>query len=229
MVKWYGLAALSLVGGAAAAEARLTAQEVRWLQAAGPLLAHARQQAVPVDIVVQPQAGPNDVPFAMGYDGKRCKLVLSMRGGGDADAVLAGSAPALQPLLMEAVAAHEFAHCWRNVQGQWLRLPAGFTEGGDEAGSPELLRAAKQQREQRREEGYADLAALAWTAQAHPGEYARVYAWLSALRQTEPAARSAHDTRPWLRLARDGTVFASSVTPFANVENLWQRGLLSGD
>ena len=71
----------SLCAPAAAAE--LTPMETRWLQAAAPVLAYSQQLNLPIDIVVQPQARPNDVPMAMGFEGNRCKLVLSMRGNGD--------------------------------------------------------------------------------------------------------------------------------------------------
>jgi len=52
---------------ASAGAAQLTETETRWLQAGSPVLAYAKQELkLPIDIVVQPQAGPNDVPLAMG-------------------------------------------------------------------------------------------------------------------------------------------------------------------
>src|SRR5690349_11720719 len=190
-------AAASLAAGAAsAASSDLTASEKRWLVAAYPVLEYARSLPLPIDIVVQPQAGPDDVPLAMGFADGRCKLVISLRGNPDAEKQLAGVAPAEQGELIEAMAAHEIAHCWRYAQGAWHALPAGFVEVGEEsAADPSLLAASKAMREMRREEGYADLVALAWTRRRHPGDYARVHGWLDRLRAVQPVAHSGHDTR----------------------------------
>jgi hypothetical protein len=84
-------------------------------------------------------------------------------------------------------------------------------------------------RETRREEGYADLVALAWTHDRHPGDYGRIYAWLEKLRQDQPVARNGHDTRAWVRLARDGARFGSAGKPFEDAAPLWREGLLSDD
>ena len=214
----------------ARAEATLTAQETRWLSAAGPVLAYSQRLNLPIDIIVQPHARPGDVPLAMGFDGKRCKLVLSMRGNPDADAILDKVPEAGRGLLIEAITAHEVGHCWRYAHGVWHALPAGFVETGEEvADSDSLLAAAKEMRDSRREEGYADLVALAWTARNHPGAYAEVYGWLAALRGEQPVARNAHDTRAWVALARDAGAFGQAVTPFEDVESLWSKGLLIDD
>jgi len=213
-----------------AGAATLTAQETRWLTAASPVLAYSRQLKLPLDIIVQPEAKPGDVPLAIGFDGGRCKLVLSLRGNTDAEAVLAKAPDELKPQLIEAMAAHEVAHCWRHAQGAWHALPAGFVETGEEtAPSAELLAESKSMRETRREEGYADLAALAWTRHRHPDNYGRVYAWLEALRDNQPVARAGHDTRAWVRLARDGARFGAADSPFEDAAPLWREGLLSND
>jgi hypothetical protein len=215
---------------AAAGAAELTPQETRWLNAASPVLAYSRQLKLPIDIIVQPEARPGDVPLAMGFDGGRCKLVLSLRGNTDAEAVLSGAPDELKPQLIEAMAAHEVAHCWRHAQGAWNVLPAGFVETGEEsAPSAELLAASKAMRETRREEGYADLAALAWTRHRHPDGYGRVYAWLAGLRQNQPVARAGHDTRAWVRLAGDGARFGAAASPFDDAAPLWREGLLSSE
>lgn len=215
---------------AAAGAAALTPLETRWLGAASPVLAYAQRLRLPIDIIVQPQARPGDVPLAMGFDGNRCKLVLSLRGNPEAEAQLAGVAPALQPELIEAMAAHEVGHCWRYAQGVWHALPAGFVEVGEEsAANAALLAESKAMRENRREEGYADLVALAWTRHRHPADYARVYGWLEALRHDVPVAHSGHDTRAWVRLARDGARFGQAAAPFEDVAPLWREGLLSAD
>jgi hypothetical protein len=214
----------------AASAADLTALEKRWLGAAYPVLEYARGVQLPIDIIVQPQAGPNDVALAMGFDGGRCKLVVSLRGNPDAEKVLDGVAPAQQGELIEAMAAHEIAHCWRYAQGAWHALPAGFVEVDNEtAADPSLLAASKAMREMRREEGYADLVALAWTRRSHPDEYARVHAWLGEVRGEQPVARGGHDTRVWVRLAADGKRFGGANKPFEDAAPLWQEGLVNDE
>jgi ADP-ribose pyrophosphatase YjhB (NUDIX family) len=214
-----------------AGAATLTEQETRWLQAAAPVLAYSQQLKLPIDIVVQPVAGPNDVPIAMGFDGQRCKLVLSMRGKGDADAILADAAPEQRALMIEAMVAHEVGHCWRYAHGVWHALPAGFIDGA--AGrAPEEARLAalvREMREMRREEGFSDLVALAWTARRHPRHYQAVRDWLAGLRQAQPVPRGGHDTLAWVALAADPAVFAFGATPFDAVDGVWLAGLRQDD
>jgi hypothetical protein len=194
------------------------------------VLDYARSLPLPIDVVVQPQAGPDDVPLAMGFADGRCKLVVSLRGNPDAEKVLAGVPQDVQGGLIEAMAAHEIAHCWRYAQGAWHVLPAGFVEVGEEiAADPSLLAASKAMREMRREEGYADLVALAWTRHKHPGDYARVHAWLDKVRAVQPVARSGHDTRIWVKLAADGSRFGSAGKPFEDAAVLWKEGLVSDE
>lgn len=207
--------------------AQLTPQETRWLRAAAPVLDYARSIDLPVDVIVQPKADAGDVPLAMGFARGRCKLVLSMRGNSDAEKVLGGVAAHEQPLLIEAMAAHELAHCWRYARGEWNALPAGFVETGTEtARDPRLLAASKAMRETRREEGFADLVALAWIQRTRPAEYARVHGWLSGVRGSVATPRSSHDTRTWVGLAADGGRFDSGASPFAAAGALWRQGLL---
>ncbi|MDB5963024.1 MAG: hypothetical protein JWP59_4318 [Massilia sp.] len=238
MLKSIFTAAILLTAVAAPA-AELTAQETHWLQAAAPVLAYAKQLALPIDIVVQPKAGPGDVPMAMGYDGKRCKLVLSMRGrmDGDADAILAGLPAGQQALMIEAMAAHEIGHCWRYANGVWHALPAGFVDrdgaagagANANAGETGLAALRREMREMRREEGFSDLVALAWTARRHPQQYQSVLAWLQAVRLAQPTPRGGHDTLGWVRLAHNPAVFAADGTPFEAVDALWTEGLLRED
>jgi len=137
---------------------------------------------------------------------------------------------AARPELIEAMAAHEIAHCWRYVQGAWHALPAGFVEVGDEAsGDGALLEAAKHMRETRREEGFADLAALAWTRLNNPSGYERVYGWLERVRGQVSVDKSGHDTRVCVRLAKDGERLAGGATPFESANGLWREGLLNDD
>jgi len=229
MLKQLLIATFTLIP-ALAAGAQLTEMEMRWLKAASPVLAYSKRINLPIDIIVQPQAKPNDVPLAMGFADGRCKLVLSMRGNPDAEGILQKVPEAERALLIEVMAAHEIGHCWRYVQGVWHALPAGFTEAGEErAESAELLAESKAMRENRREEGFADLVALAWTQRFHPEQYGRVYAWLEELRADQPVARSGHDTRVWVRLAKDASVFAHGATPFEAVTTAWSKGLLTSE
>lgn len=203
--------------------ADLTEAETRWLTAGMPVLAYAKQIKLPIDIIVQPQARPNDVPMAMGFDKGRCKLVLSMRGNPDAEAILDAVAPAQRALMIEAMTAHEVGHCWRYAQGSWHALPSGFEginrEQGDQGG------LASELRDTRREEGFSDLVALAWIQSRHPGQYAQVYDWLRQVRQQQPVDGGSHDTRAWLQLAPSGKVFSAQGSPFEQVTALWSKGV----
>lgn len=89
----------------------LSATEVRWLQAASPVIAYARKLALPLDIVVQPQAAAGLAPLALAFVNGRCKLVLSMRGNPEAQATLDRIAPHLVGAAVELMAAHELGHC----------------------------------------------------------------------------------------------------------------------
>jgi len=201
----------------AAGAADLTAQEVRWLKAASPVLAYSQALKLPVDITVQPQARPNDVALAMGFGNGRCKLVLSLRGNPDAERVLAGIPAAQQDLLIETMAAHELGHCWRYAQRAWHALPAGFVANDGKAAADSAAR---------REEAYADLVALAWTQWRHPGQYGQVYRWMRSLRDSVPLSGNSHDTRTWLHLAGDPQRLGVVAQPFADVATLWREGIV---
>lgn len=217
---------MAVLASASAQAAELTALEERWLQAAAPVLVYSQSLKLPIDIIVQPQARASDVPLAMGYQRGRCKLVLSLRGNPQAEAVFAGIPQAGQGELIEAMAAHEIAHCWRHAQGAWNALPAGFVETGEETASDaSLLAMARALRETRREEAYADMAALAWTRHSHPQSYPRVHAWLAKVRAGQ-TPRGGHDTRTWVALAGDGARFGAAASPFEDAAPLWREGLL---
>lgn len=202
--------------------AALTETEARWLRAGVPVLNYAKAQLLPIDIVVQPEARPGDAPLAMGFVNGRCVLVLSMRGNPAAEAALANVEPALVPIVMEAMVAHEVGHCWRHVQGAWHGLPPGYVLDSDAS----RLAAWREMRATRREEGFADLVGLAWTLQRHPDQYAAVHAWFERARDDQPVPGSHHDTRVWLRLARQRSAFAPADTPFEQARLLWQGGLI---
>lgn len=80
----------------------------------------------------------------------------------------------------------------------------------------------------RREEGYADLAALAWVAAHHRPRYAQVHAWLWSLRADGSPDGSHHDTRAWLTVASGPAVFdadPAAATPWAQAVQPWRAGL----
>ena len=219
--------AVSLIPALANAGAALTDMETRWLKAAAPVLAYAHSIKLPIDIIVQPVARASDVPLAMGFMDGRCKLVLSMRGNPDAEKVLEKAPAEQHRVLMEAMAAHEVGHCWRYAQDAWHKLPSGFIESGEEtAADPSLVAESRRMRENRREEGFSDLVALAWTRRHHPEQYTQVYDWLRALRDQVEVPGSGHDTRAWVRLARDPAVFPTTATPFQDASETWSQGLL---
>jgi hypothetical protein len=77
----------------------------------------------------------------------------------------------------------------------------------------------------RREEAYADLVGLAWTLLHHRGHYADVHAWYVRLRAEQAVETGPHDTRAWVRLARDPVRFPQADTIFDQAETLWESGL----
>lgn len=224
------LASAVLASLPALADEGLTALERRWLQLAWPVVTYARQQGLPLDIVVQPQPTPGEAPLAMAYVDERCKLVLSMRGNPEAESTLTTIPTPLLTPVVEAMAAHELGHCWRYVRGAWHTVPAGFTASReiDDAATREEWQAMQQTR---REEAYADLVGLAWTQRQHPQHYAAVHAWLMAFRDDGAPPGNHHDTLAWVTLVRDPLRFASSpttpTTPFEAAWPLWQVGLAS--
>lgn len=217
----------------AVAASNLTDLESRWLQAGQPVIAFARAQGLPIDIIVQPQDAPGAVPLALGYEAGRCKLVLSLRGNAQAQSVLHGVAPARQDAMIEAMTAHEIGHCQRYAQGDWHALPRGFVErqglpsGRQQGKLAQLAQLEQELRETRREEAYADLVALAWMHGRHPGQYQDVLAWMRGVRAGDAAQGGSHATQAWLALVDDGAVFDGPGSPFEQAQVLWRQGLSS--
>jgi hypothetical protein len=218
---------LWLALGAAAQALELTAVERTWLEAALPVLQFARSQQLPLDVIVQPQPTPGQTPLGMGFVDGRCKLVLSMRGNPDAQALLDRIEPTLRGPVLEAIAAHELGHCWRHVSGRWGTLPVSLHDATAfhrvSAEHAELLREMWRTR---REEAFADLVGLAWTLQRHPTRYAEVHAWHVRLRADQDLETGPHDTRTWVRLAADPTRFLRDLPLFEQVHSLWVAGML---
>jgi hypothetical protein len=203
---------------------RITETEQRWLAAGAPVLEHARQAGLQVDIIVQPNVQLDVSPLSMAFINGRCKLVLTMRGNPMVERHMEGVSPALQDVVIETMVAHEIGHCWRHSQGAWRALPAGFarplaTASTTLAGSPALQDAD----DRRREEGFADLVGLAWAHSRHPAQYRQVHAWLAAERG-EGSPGSPHDTAVWVGLAKDEAVFGSGSL-FEQAQGPWEAGL----
>ena len=220
------LAVLASPGAArAAGPADLNATERRWLEAALPVLQFGREQGLPLDILIHPQAAPGDTPLGLAWVDGRCKLVLAMRGNPEAQATLDRIAPDLQGPVIEAIAAHELAHCWRHVQQAWGTLPAGLTDTAWRLRvTPEQAALLDDMWRTRREEAYADLVGLAWTLRHHAAQYAAVHAWHVTLRARQAVETGPHDTRPWVQLAQDPTAFSSAGSLFEQVQPLWWAG-----
>lgn len=217
------LVSLLMLSGSPAFAAELTSMETRWLTAGLSVIQYARNELqLPVDVSVQPQAGASDVPVALGYQDGRCKLVLSLRGNPQAEDILDAVPEQRRALMIEAMFAHEIAHCWRYAQGAWHAAPSGFAQGH---GKP----AAQALRQTRREEGFADLVALAWTWQRHPEQYADVAAWMRKVRQPGSVETGSHGTMAWLQLAQTGAAFNSRLPLFEQAGSLWRLGLARGE
>ncbi len=218
----------SVYANEADTKSTFTPLEMKWLRAGWPVLSYADDQHLPIDIIVQSQAAAGEVPFAMGVENGRCKLVLSMRGNPEAEAPIANLPTELQALAIEAMTAHEMAHCWRYMNGMWHALPAGFLDAGQETDRDTKLAAMQQaMSETRREEGFADLVGLAWTLRTHPEHYAAIHAWFERVRAAEPISGSHHDTRIWLQLAAQPQNFPSAASLFEQANHLWAQGLQS--
>ena len=226
--KWIGFFAVGWLTHAAACAVELNATERAWLEAAVPVLQFAREQGLPLDIIVQPQPTPGETPLGMAFVAGRCKLVLSMRGNPEAQATLDRIEPGLRAVVVEAIAAHELGHCWRHVTQRWGTLPAGLQDvtafNRLTAEHADLLRDMWRTR---REEGFADLVGLAWTLKHHAGRYAEVHAWHVRLRAEQTLNSGPHDTRVWVRLAGERTHFKPGLSLFEQVQALWVAGMLA--
>ena len=221
----FGMVSVALLAPTCLA-AELTPTELRWLRGMAPVLAFARQSELPLDISVQPQPTPGAAPLALAFVQGRCKMVLSMRGNPEAQATLERIAPALLDATLELMAAHELAHCRRYLDGAWHGVPAGFIDAQPPAGLSSALQVAYgDMSATRREEGYGDLVALAWTQRRHPQHYAALHAWLTTERGRDLLPGSHHDTLAWVRLAHSPISLAQPESPFDAAATLWTAGL----
>ncbi len=229
-VWWAGWLCLGLASGpgSSAVAADLTATEVRWLRGAAPVVAFAKHNRMPLDVVVQPQDTPGAAPLSLGFVEGRCKLVLSMRGNPEAQATLERIEADLLDAVLELMAAHELGHCRRYLDGTWRGLPAGFVAREPAALDADDRQAYVNMRSQRREEGYADLVGLAWVQQHHAARYQRLQRWLLAERARELVPGTHHDTLAWLELAHDGRALGEHPI-FEAAAALWPAGLTRTD
>lgn len=224
MLKQVSIAVFCLVSLNSRANSALTPTETRWLNAGDAVLTYAEEQKLPVDIIVQPETKPGDVPLAMGFDGGRCKLVLTLRNNPDAESILADVAPANADIVIEAMMAHEIAHCWRYTQGAGIAAASRFASVQRTPASGQTSVQLEQEMKQtRREEGLADLFGLAWTLRRHPDRYAQIHAWFEQVRDNQPVPGGHHDTLPWVELAQDRAAFQPGSSPFEQAHALWQH------
>lgn len=215
----FALVCLALHGqGVCGETAALTAQEQRWVEAVWPVVEQAQRAGLPVDIVVQPQPAPGAAPMATAYIGRRCKLVFSLRENPLAPEqerrIEQGLGPgrAAGAAALELMAAHElFGHCVRHVAEQWRAAPHGYADPVPADLATALHADYRAMRAQRREEGYADLAALAWARAQRAADYARLRDWLVRERGHDLVPGSSHDTLAWLQHARAGLRAAAEV------------------
>jgi hypothetical protein len=222
--KWWFVVFMGWALGSMSVAAELTPTEVRWLNGVAPVVAFAKHNKIPLDIVVQPQDMPGAAPLALGFVDGRCKLVLSMRGNPEAEATLVRIEPELLNAALELMAAHELGHCRRHLDGNWQALPAGFVAREPATLGTEDRQAYVQMRSTRREEAFADLVGLAWVQQRHTALYERLHRWLLAERAKDLIPGAHHDTLAWLALARDGRALAGGSI-FHSAAVLWPHGL----
>lgn len=221
--------AAAMVWSACVHAAGLTPLEQRWVDGMTPVIREARSIGLPLDVAVRPQASADDAPVALGFLNGRCKLVLSLRGNPEGQAVLDRMPPGLENPALELMAAHELGHCRRYLDGAWFGLPAGFSPGQVPEGlSPELQEAYRSMKSTRREEGYGDLVALAWTRQQHAQQYAQLHAWLVSERRRDYLPGDHHDTLAWLQLARDPAGLGPGSI-FEAARPIWERALQSDE
>ncbi len=231
---WRAFALAVLMGPAACmatSSQTLTDTEMRWLQAAWPVLLYARSIALPVDVVVQPQSAPLLPPMALAWVGGRCKFVLSLRDNPEVAATDARLDPDLFDAALQLMAAHELGHCARHVRGEFSpSAAAADADGTTEADIPRrgISAAMSFALATQREEAYADLVGLAWTQRHHAKLYGRVHAWLVSERLLSRRRGPAHDTLAWTQLASRAERFGSRSV-FAEADALWVQSMASAD
>jgi hypothetical protein len=207
----------------------LTTTERFWIESGLEVVRYAREQKLPLDLVVQPQPTPGASPLSMGFVEGRCKLVYSMRG--NPSVAVVRTRPQFElpaSILIETMTAHEIGHCWRHVQGLWQVPPPGVLQGPAE-GADGWQQQLREMQATRREEAFADLVALAWISKRRPEHYRAVHAWLAHWRADDSQPGSHHDTSTWLHRVRELSDFAAGGTLFEQVQSTWRAGARDED
>ncbi|WP_338416014.1 hypothetical protein [uncultured Sphaerotilus sp.] len=195
-----------LVGGSGAARAAPGAEATDWEVVAADLLRQPGFKALPIRIVTS----TGHAPAEMQIGGGRCVLHLRTRGNPVAELLLRQAAPEDRRVWMQAILVHEIAHCWR-WQGQDAALQQFAALIGTAGRDSRRLDEVHQR--MRDEETFADVAALAWVAQAAPAQFDAVLGAFERLRGNVTLSAGAHDTRAALdRVRREG--FAPGLAPF---------------
>ncbi|MEX8493845.1 hypothetical protein [Sphaerotilus sp.] len=195
-----------LVSGSGAAWAAADAEAPRWEEIAARLVRQPGFAALPIRITT----GTGHAPAEMQVGGGRCMLHLHTRGNPVADVLLRQAAPEDRRVWVQAILVHEIAHCWR-WQGQDAALQQFAALIGTAGRDTRRLDEVHQRL--RDEETFADVAALAWVAQAAPGQFDAMLGAFERLRGNATLSAGTHDTRAALdRVRREG--FAPGRAPF---------------
>lgn len=144
------------------------------------------------------------------HENGTCTLMLQHRVNKDTQAMAELAPIAVRPVFLQAIVAHELAHCWRQ-QDAPERMSEVFQLLERASREPALAGLALQARNQ--EEIFADVAALAWVERRHPSAYAEVLETFVRLRSDARFTAEVHNTRPALeRILRHGMLYGD--TPF---------------
>lgn len=185
-----------------------------WVAAAKVVQRDAFFQALPVKVTV-PSKPVKDSPTSvrLNEDGS-CTLMLQHRNNPHADA-MAELAPApVRSVFLQAIVAHEFAHCWRQQDSpeRMAEVIALLERAQKEPALAESALHAKNQ-----EEIFSDVAALAWVEKRYPEEYPQVLQTFVKLRADSRFTAQVHDTRAALdRILAYGMIYGD--TPFHSAD-----------
>jgi hypothetical protein len=216
------------ISSVAWADATLTPTESKWLSAAAPVVVYAREQLLPVDIIIAPQGMQGHSPVAMAFLNGRCKLVMSLRSQGTAEDTLERIPDKLFNAVAQAITAHEVAHCWRVSRNETSQSQAGFFDfQSTKINTNNFAKNMQSMDMSRNEEGFADLFGLAWTQMRNPTQYAQVHEWFTQQRSHRHVVGGEHDTSIWIELAKNPAIFNVQAAPFEQVLAPWSQGLLS--
>jgi phage major head subunit gpT-like protein len=161
------------------AAAQVTPDEQRWIDAFQPVWRAGKSAGISSTVAVISDARKGSSPVAARWiaDKAQCQLVLQVRGNPFSKQIIAGVAQQDVPAVLEAIMAHEFAHC---MQG---RADVRYDSEVDY-------------------EAQADLFALVWTQQRNPQHLSAVFEFFLRLRGIDHDGSGSHNTRAVL--ARTG-------------------------